>query len=289
MRLVQFVEKGGVFIRTGVELSAGGDVVDLPACDITLPREMTGFLRGGPKLLEAAKKAALARRNVIPRDKIDLKEPITNPGKVLCVGLNYKDHCAEQGLPVPDEPVVFSKFSSCIIGPGDDILYPDVSNAVDWEAELVIVIGKAGKNIKESEAMDYVVGYTVGHDVSARDWQLHKNAGQCLLGKSMDTFCPIGPAIVTKDEIQDPHKLGIRCRVNGQTMQDSNTDQLIFKTETLVSFISRFVTLYPGDIIFTGTPPGVGFSRKPDPVYLKRGDVVECEIDGIGTLTNKIV
>ncbi|XP_077992554.1 oxaloacetate tautomerase fahd2, mitochondrial-like [Glandiceps talaboti] len=290
MRLVQFTDSKGVSSpRVGIELSNGGDVVDVTASDKTVPTDMVGFLRGGAAMLEVAKKAVESGQYVIKRDTVRLRAPITNPDKVLCIGNNYRDHCAEQGVPVPTEPVVFSKFSSSVVGPGDDIIYPDVTDALDWEVELVVVIGKAGKNIKEADAMNHVVGFTVGHDVSARDWQLKKNGGQWLLGKTMDTFCPIGPAIVTKDEIQDAHKLGLRCRVNGETMQNSNTDQLVFKTEALVAHLSRFMTLLPGDIILTGTPPGVGVFRKPNPIYLKRGDVVDCEIDGIGTLTNKVV
>lgn len=161
---------------------------------------------------------------------------------------------------------------------------------MDWEVELTIVIGKDAKRVQESDAMNYVFGYTVAHDVSARDWQLEpgKNGGQWLIGKAMDGFCPLGPAIVMKEDINDPHNLGLRCRVNGVTKQDSNTNQLVHKTAAMVSFISRFMTLRPGDVILTGTPPGVGVFRKP-PEYLKRGDVVECEIDGIGKVVNKIV
>lgn len=201
--------------------------------------------------------------------------------------MNYVDHCTEQNLPVPTEPLVFSKFASSISNPGDDIIKAPEVKELDFEVELVIVIGKEGKRIKEEEAMQYVAGYTVAHDVSARDWQLKKNGGQWLVGKAFDGYAPIGPAIVSAEELGDPHKLGIRCRLNGEIVQDSNTDQLVFKTETIISWVSKFFTLRPGDIILTGTPPGVGCFRKP-PLWLKDGDVVDCEIDGIGTITNTV-
>jgi 2-keto-4-pentenoate hydratase/2-oxohepta-3-ene-1,7-dioic acid hydratase in catechol pathway len=161
------------------------------------------------------------------------------------------------------------------------------TNELDFEVELAIVIGKTCKNVSPKEAMDYVVGYTVAHDVSARDWQLKRNGGQWMMGKTMDTFAPIGPAIVTKDAISNPHNLGIRCFLNGQTVQNSSTNQLVFKTEDVVSWCSRSFTLKPGDLIFTGTPPGVGCFRKP-PLWLKHGDVVTCEIDELGSITNQI-
>lgn len=288
MRFVQFTESGKS--RVGVELQAGGDVFDLSGSDPSMPDTMLKLIEGGEDLVKKAQ-AAMSSPNqrVIKRADLRLLSPITNPQKVLCIGMNYVDHCTEQNQPIPTEPIIFSKFSSAIVGPNDDIAYPDITEALDWEVELTIVIGKAGKNIKEFDAMSHVFGYTVAHDVSARDWQMQKNGKQWLLGKTMDDFCPLGPAIVTTDSISDPHNLGIRCRVNGETMQDSKTNQLVFKTGALIEFISRFVTLRPGDIILTGTPPGVGVFKKPTPVYLKRGDVVECEIDEIGTIRNRIV
>ena len=199
--------------------------------------------------------------------EINLLAPITQPDKVICVGMNYKDHCEEIGAPIPKEPVVFNKFPSCIIGPNDDIHYPEISKELDWEVELVIVIGKTGFNISESQAADYIFGYTVAHDVSARDWQ-RKNGGQVLLGISMDAFCPLGPCIVTLDEVGDPHNLNLKCLVNGVVKQNSNTQNLVFDTNQIVSWCSKFFTLLPGDLILTGTPPGVGFGMKP-PQYLK--------------------
>lgn len=288
MRFVQF-ERGGER-RVGVEIRDGGDIVDLCAGDSSIPSDMRSFIEGGQKTLLAAKSVIDRGGSVIPRDSVKIVAPIYNPDKVLCVGMNYKDHCEEQNAPVPIEPVIFNKFPSSIIGPTEDLQYPEETQKLDWEVELTIVIGKDAKRVQESDAMNYVFGYTVAHDVSARDWQLEpgKNGGQWLIGKAMDGFCPLGPAIVMKEDINDPHNLGLRCRVNGVTKQDSNTNQLVHKTAAMVSFISRFMTLRPGDVILTGTPPGVGVFRKP-PEYLKRGDVVECEIDGIGKVVNKIV
>jgi len=223
---------------------------------------------------------------VIRPDAVVVLAPLDDPQKIVCVGMNYADHCAEQNIPIPKEPIIFSQCASAILNPGEDIILENTEE-LDWEVELVVVIGKKGKNIKQQDAMSHVVGFTVAHDVSARDWQLKRNGGQWLLGKTMDGYCPFGPAIVTKDEIKDPHNLGIRSFVNGKTVQDSNTKQLVFKTEFLIEWISRFFTLVPGDIILTGTPPGVGCFRKP-PVFLKNGDVVKVEIDGIGSISNPV-
>ena len=211
-------------------------------------------------------------------------------GKFICIGLNYRDHCRESGMPVPEEPVVFSKFGSSIIGPGDAIVLDEgLTKKLDFEVELGIVIGtKVPRHTKESDATKYIGGYTVVHDVSARDWQLEKNGGQWLLGKCIDGYAPIGPVIVTQEEIQEVHNLSISCRVNGDTVQNSMTSQMVFQCDALIAFLSRFMTLMPGDIIATGTPPGVGLGRDP-PLWLKDGDVIECEIDGIGTLSNPIV
>ncbi|NWS64106.1 FAHD2 protein, partial [Chunga burmeisteri] len=224
----------------------------------------------------------------LPRGTVRLLAPVGDPEKVICVGLNYRDHCLEQGVKIPKEPIIFSKFPSAIIGPFDDIVHPEESSEVDWEAELAAVIGKKGRHIEESSALDHVVGFTVANDVSARDWQMRRNGRQWLLGKTFDTFCPLGPALVTKEAVADVHNLRIRCSVNGQVMQDSSTSQLIFRLPKLIAWVSRFVTLVPGDILLTGTPPGVGVFRKP-PVFLQRGDEVQCEIEELGTICNKVV
>lgn len=214
--------------------------------------------------------------------------PIADPEKIICIGLNYADHAAETNSPIPDEPVVFNKFPTALRGPNENIELPPQSNSVDYEAELVVVIGKEGKNIPESSALDYVAGYICGHDVSARDWQKNKPQGQWLCGKSFDSFAPIGPYIVTADEVPDPHNLDIKLRLNGEEMQNSNTSQFIFNVNQLLAYLSQVCTLKPGDLLFTGTPPGVGGARKP-PVFMKPGDVAEVEIEGLGVLSNPVV
>lgn len=212
--------------------------------------------------------------------------PILNPDKIICIGLNYKDHCQEQKIPFPKTPILFSKFSTAIIGRDANIVKPSVTKQLDFEGELAFIIGKEGKHIKQAEAMDYVAGYTIFNDISARDIQFSDK--QWLRGKTFDTFAPMGPYLVTKDEIGDPHNLNIKVNVNGKIMQDSNTSNMIHKIPSLVSFISQVVTLHPGDVIATGTPSGVGVFRKP-PVFLKAGDKISIEIDGLGQLTNSVV
>ncbi|XP_048585234.1 fumarylacetoacetate hydrolase domain-containing protein 2 [Nematostella vectensis] len=285
MRLVQFEEGGR--LRVGVELSDGGDVVDISTVDNSIPTDMRSFLEEGGEALEKARRAVESGKNVLQRSNLKLKAPIYNPEKIICTGMNYADHCYEQNMPIPTEPVIFSKFASAIAAPGDPIPYGTETEELDFEVELAFVIGKTGKNIKEEDAMDYVAGYTVAHDVSARDWQLKKNAGQWLLGKTGDAYLPLGPAIVTKDAIPDCNNLGVRCIVNDKVMQESNTKNFVFTVPKLVAFISRFFTIKPGDVVITGTPPGVGCFRKP-PIYLKKGDVVKCEIDELGRISNRV-
>ncbi|MBV8384662.1 MAG: fumarylacetoacetate hydrolase family protein [Planctomycetaceae bacterium] len=218
---------------------------------------------------------------------VTLLAPIPDPRKIICLGLNYRDHAAETGVPVPVEPILFSKYATTLIGHRAEILLPEESTEVDYEAELVVVIGRRGHRIPRERAMDYVAGYTAGNDVSARDWQIRKPGKQWLAGKTFDTFAPVGPELVMASHAGDPHALGIRLRLNGETMQDSSTSQLIFRIDEVIAYISRIVTLEPGDLIFTGTPSGVGMARKP-PVWLKPGDIVEVEIDGLGTLRNTV-
>jgi 2-keto-4-pentenoate hydratase/2-oxohepta-3-ene-1,7-dioic acid hydratase in catechol pathway len=219
-------------------------------------------------------------------DECRLLSPVVAPQKVLAIGLNYSDHAKETGQEPPPAPILFVKTPNSIAGPGDEIRYSkDDSTQVDYEAELAVVIGRAARNVAEADALDYVLGYTACNDVSARDAQFAD--GQWVRGKSFDTFCPLGPWIVTADEIPDPQVLPIRCRVNGSTLQESSTAQMIFGCAQIVSYLSRFMTLLPGDVIATGTPSGVGFTRRP-PVFLGEGDVVEVQIDGIGTLQNTV-
>jgi len=211
--------------------------------------------------------------------------PVPRPGKLICIGLNYRDHAAESKMPIPERPVVFSKFPTAVIAPGEAVILPAGSNQVDYEAELAVIIGRRAKNVSVDCALDYVLGYTAFNDVSARDFQFAD--GQWQRGKSCDTFAPMGQQIVTTDVIRDPHKLSIKLVLNGKTMQDSNTDQLIFGVPELIEFLSQTITLEPGDVIATGTPPGVGFARKP-PVFLRPGDKMEVIIDHIGALGNPV-
>jgi 2-keto-4-pentenoate hydratase/2-oxohepta-3-ene-1,7-dioic acid hydratase in catechol pathway len=216
-----------------------------------------------------------------------LLAPIPEPGKILCIGLNYADHAAESGVEPPEEPVCFSKFGNTIIGPEQPIRLPSVATQVDYEAELVAVIGRRGFAIPREKAFEYVAGYTNGHDVSARDWQIGRPGKQWLLGKTPDTFAPIGPWLVTADEVPDPHDLRIQLRLNGETMQDSRTREFIFGIDQIIAHVSQLMTLEPGDLIFTGTPPGVGMARDPQ-VWLKAGDRVQVEIEGLGILSNPV-
>lgn len=227
---------------------------------------------------------------VQPLDSLEMQwlPPITNPGKIFCIGRNYAEHAAETGASVPEIPVVFSKFPTALTGHQSEIILPPISQQVDFEAELVVVIGKQGRNIPLEEAMDHVFGYTCGNDISARDWQKGRPGGQWLLGKTFDTFAPLGPTIITKDEIANVHQLEILLELNGNTMQHSNTKNLIFPIDFLISHLSRFCTLQPGDLLFTGTPSGVGTARKP-PVYLQPEDQLVVKIDGCNDLENKVV
>jgi acylpyruvate hydrolase len=218
--------------------------------------------------------------------KAKLRAPIAHPQKITCVGLNYADHAREGGVEPPKAPVFFLKSHNTICGPGDAIRIPPNSEKVDYEAEFAVVIGKRGRGIAESDAHKYIAGYTLLHDVSARDMQFSDN--QWYRGKSCDTFAPIGPWIVTPDEVPNPHNLRISLTLNGETLQDSNTSNLIFNVPFLISYLSQSVTWEVGDLISTGTPPGVGFARKP-PIWMKAGDTVSVTVENIGTLTNPVV
>ena len=221
-----------------------------------------------------------------PLRSAKLRAPIAKPKKITCIGLNYADHAREQGIEPPTAPIFFLKSHNTICGPGDPIQLPPNSSQVDYEAEFAVVIGKRGRRIPEAEAHKFVAGYTILHDVSARDMQFGDK--QWYRGKSCDTFAPTGPWIVTADEIPDPDNLHISLTLNGETMQDSNTSNLIFKIPFLINYLSQSVTWEVGDLISTGTPPGVGVYRKP-PVFLKPGDQVSVTVEGIGTLTNPVV
>jgi 2-keto-4-pentenoate hydratase/2-oxohepta-3-ene-1,7-dioic acid hydratase in catechol pathway len=244
----------------------------------------TGFDRVRRFVRDDLKDASKLSKLAAPEKKIRIG-PLFRPRNVLCIGLNYKDHAAEGGVPLPEKPVVFAKLTGCITGPGDPIVLPPDTKEVDYEAELAVVIGHRCRGVPASDALDYVAGYTCVNDVSARDFQ--RGDGQWVRAKSQDTFGPMGPYLVTGEDIPDPQALPIRCLVNGKILQDSNTDKMIFGVRELIAFISRGITLEPGDVISTGTPHGVGFARKP-PIFLKAGDEVVVEIEGIGTLTNPV-
>lgn len=214
-------------------------------------------------------------------DPMRLGAPLCRPSKIICIGLNYAKHAQEAGMEIPKEPVLFFKATSAIVGPNDDVVIPKGSIKTDWEVELAIVIGKKASYVSESEAMDHVAGYVLHNDYSEREYQIERS-GQWVKGKSCDTFAPIGPFIATPDEIKDPHNLDLWLKVNGETLQNSNTSDFVFDIPTSISYISQFMTLLPGDVISTGTPFGVGLGFDP-PRYLKPGDVVELGIDGLGS------
>ena len=218
---------------------------------------------------------------------VRLGPPVGQVGKVICVGLNYRDHAEETGLPIPDEPVLFHKSTSAICGPNDDIWLPPGSKKLDWEVELGIVIGREARRVDEANAMNYVAGFTIVNDVSERGYQID-GTGQWTKGKSHDTFCPFGPVVTTKDVLGKPEELDIWLEVDGKRMQDGNTRTMIFSIATIVSYISRHMSLQPGDIIPTGTPPGVGLGYTP-PKFLSAGNTVKLGIEGIGEMTNHVI
>jgi len=272
MKLLRFGPKGNE--KPGL-LDANGVIRDLSG---VLPDLTSAQLAAG----------ALARlADVDPSRLPAVAQPVryapvvADIGKLICVGLNYSDHAAESGMAVPAEPVLFMKATSSIIGCNDAVVLPRDSVKSDWEVELGVVIGKRARYVDEADALDYVAGYCVVNDLSEREYQLERG-GQWDKGKGCDTFGPVGPYLVTKDEVPDPQNLGMWLEVNGQRYQTGNTRTMVFTVAHLVSYISRFMTLQPGDVISTGTPPGVGLGQKPDPVYLKAGDVMRLGIDGLG-------
>ncbi len=286
MRLVSYRHEGDVRLGVLVGAPGGEEVVDLRGADASIPAGMIEFLTAGESALSRAREVAASAPAGTPLPEVNLLAPVPRPGKILCIGSNYADHVAESGMDLPEYLEVFPKFTNAIVGHEEPIVLPTVDDEVDYECELAFVIGRTARHVSRADGESYVAGYMPFHDVSARAWQFRTS--QWTLGKSMDTFAPMGPALVTADEVADPHALGIRTRVNGETLQDSNTKHLIFRIPDIVAEISAAMTLDPGDVIATGTPPGVGFARTP-PIYLKAGDVVEIEIDGLGTLRNPVV
>lgn len=288
MRLVTY--RAGDERRTGAMLD-DTRIVDLPrATDGGLPADMLQLLDLGDDGLALARQALAdapaAAIVTLDGDRVRLDAPVPRPGKALAIGLNYRDHAEESGQALPQRPIVFAKVSTCITGPGLPVQVPGVSDAVDYEGELCFVIGRRGRHIAAASALDYVAGYTIGNDVSVRDWQFHNPTW--MMGKGFDTHGPIGPWIVTRDNIPDPHALDIKTYLNGERVQSSNTKHLIFGIGDLIEYISTAFTLEPGDIVFTGTPAGVGMSRKP-PLFMKPGDTVRVEIERIGALENPVI
>ena len=267
-------EKPGLVDADGGIRDLSGEVDDI-AGDVLLPEGMAR--------LEALDPASLPRVDGSPR----LGPPVAGVGKIMAIGLNYSDHAAESGLDVPPEPVLFMKATSAISGPNDPVVIPRGAEKTDYEVELAAVVGTPGKYVDEANALDHVAGYCICNDVSEREFQLHR-AGQWTKGKSSDTFAPIGPWLVSRDEIADPQKLDLWTKVNGETRQDGNTDKMVYGLKHLLSYLSTMMSLQTGDIVSTGTPPGVGAGFKP-PKFLKPGDVMELGVEGLGTQRQELV
>jgi 2-keto-4-pentenoate hydratase/2-oxohepta-3-ene-1,7-dioic acid hydratase in catechol pathway len=285
MRLVSFAPRDDPsIVRTGVVVDT--DVVDLTDPTVGLPGDMTEFLVAGPAAMERAAAAIGSRALRRPLDAVHLRPPVPHPAKVLGIGLNYAAHIAETGATRPEHQVWFNKQRTCVIGPGDAIEIPPVSDQVDYEGELAVVIGRRCRHVTAQEAPSVVAGYTIMNDVTVRDWQWRTPTW--TLGKSFDTHGPMGPWIVTSEEIEDPHRLGLRTWINDDLRQDTSTDDMIFSCWEQVEYLSTVFTLEPGDILSTGTPAGVGMSFDP-PRWLVAGDVVRIEVERIGTLENPVV
>ena len=267
-----------------------GSVQDDELIDLTgapgVPGTMLELLAGGDSAMDAVRRAAKSGGAALPLDAVQLHAPITRPGKVLAIGLNYADHIEESGMAKPQVQVWFNKQVTCVTGPYDDVNLPAVSSALDYEAELCVIIGKRCKHVPRERAAEVIGGFCCGNDLSVRDWQMAAMTMQ--IGKSFDTHGPIGPWLVTPDEVGDPHSLDIRCTVNGEQRQSSNTRHLIFDCYDGIAHLTKAFTLEPGDVLFMGTPAGVGAAMKP-PNFMKEGDVVRVEIERLGHLENRVV
>jgi acylpyruvate hydrolase len=265
-------------------LTARGVVRAREIAAALVPASARGFLEGGAASAEAV--ASIKESVSVPSTSARLHAPIDDPGKFICIGLNYRDHAEETGNPIPKEPPIFGKWSPSIIGPGDPILRPRGSKQLDWEVELGVVIGRTARFVSRESALDYVWGYTIVNDASARDFQFLTS--QWMAGKIFETAAPVGPYIADRQEVPDPHSLGLRTIVNGKQMQNGNTKTFIFDVRYIVSYLSGLMTLSPGDLIATGTPPGVGLAITPTPIFLQPGDVCRVEIDRLGSMDNPI-
>ena len=281
MKLIRFGEAGKE--KPGI-ITAEGKRIDVSAA--VQQYDEAFFAEGG---LEKLADWLEEHRETAPlvTEDVRLGSPVHKPGKIICIGLNYSDHARESNMEVPKEPIVFFKASSAVCGPNDNIIIPRGSEKTDWEVELAVVIGKKATYVSEEEALEYVAGYLLHNDYSERAFQLERS-GQWVKGKSCDTFAPLGPFLATQDELSDVNNLRLWLKVNGKTMQDGNTSNLVFGVPYLVSYLSQFMSLMPGDIISTGTPAGVGLGFKP-PVYLKAGDVVELGIEGLGAARQQLI
>ena len=287
MKLLTYKADGG--LKSGIATDKG--VIDVAAAGLALgvdaPIAVADLADGTGKLQALIDKVTGDEPWLHDEAGLTLGPCVSNPGKIVCIGLNYAKHAAESNLPIPSHPVVFSKFNNSLAGNGEDVpLIADVASEFDYEVELCAVIGKTAKNVAEADALSYVAGYSTANDLSTRDLQMRSS--QWLIGKTSDKFLPLGPYLVTADEVGDPQKLRLTCTVNGEIRQDSNTSDMIFTVAQIISYCSQFFTLEPGDVILTGTPSGVamGMANKP---WLKKGDVVEVEVEKLGKLTNKMV
>lgn len=288
MQLISFIRDGRIRSGAVSETLTGPSqlqAVDLNDADPRIPADMRQLLRGGEEALELARRAVAGTpaQRWLSLHGTQLVAPVPDPGKIICIGLNYRDHAAEAGLAIPAEPVVFAKLGNTVNGPYSPVPLPRASEQIDYEAELGVVVGRTCRAVKEAEALGYVAGYLAVNDVSARDVQSRN--GQWVLGKSPDGFAPMGPALVTADEVGDPQQLDLRTRVGDEVLQSSNTREMIFPVAALISFLSEFVTLEPGDVIATGTPAGVGGAHTP-PRWLRAGETVRVEIPRLGALAN---
>jgi 2-keto-4-pentenoate hydratase/2-oxohepta-3-ene-1,7-dioic acid hydratase in catechol pathway len=275
-------------IKLGIKTDDG--IIDVQAVSektgLNPPKTVLEAINGGANAVDVLNQIIESSNERINEEQIQYAPPITNPGKIICVGANYRKHAKESGLDIPTEPIYFSKFTNSLAGHGEKIELPNIVEQADYEVELVIVIGEKAKKVSAENALDYVFGYATGNDLSSRDLQFRSN--QWLYGKALDGFAPLGPYVVTADEVSNPQNLDLKCWVNGELRQHSNTEDMIFSVSSLISDLSQIMTLLPGDVIYTGTPEGVILGMNPKK-WLEPGDEIVCEIEGLGRLANRLV